>query len=443
MKWITGRSAPLLTDLYELTMADAYLRDGLDDDATFELWVRDLAPQRNFLVAAGIEETLDHLAALRFEAEAIDYLASLDRFSKEFLSYLGGLRFTGEVWAVPEGTIAYGKEPLLRVTAPIIQAQILETFLLNAVGVQTLIASKAARVAIAAGDRQFVDFGARRSHGADAALKGARAAYIAGAAATSLVAAGFHYGIPVTGTMAHSYILAHGDERRAFEAFARAFPDDAVMLIDTFDTVAGARIVAELAPVLRADGIDVSAVRLDSGDLSALSKEVRAVLDDAGLGDVRILASGGLDEHRVASLLADGAPIDGFGVGTSMMTSSDAPSLDIIYKLVEDADGPVMKTSTGKANLPGIKQVFRSHDGDVIALAGEEHPGRPLLEPAVSRGERIRPAPGIGDIRDATMKAIAALPEPIRRLDGPADPPWRVEISAGLQSLVDRLTAEH
>ncbi|HSM01805.1 MAG TPA: nicotinate phosphoribosyltransferase [Acidimicrobiia bacterium] len=443
MKWITGRSAPLLTDLYELTMADAYLRDGMDGEATFELWVRDLAPERNFLVAAGIEEAIDHLGSLRFHADAIAYLASLDRFSQEFLAYLGDLRFTGDVWAVQEGTIAYGKEPLMRVTAPIIQAQILETFLLNAVGVQTLIASKAARVAIAAGDRQFVDFGARRSHGADAALKGARAAYIAGATATSLVAAGFHYGIPVTGTMAHSYILAHGDERRAFEAFARAFPNDAVMLIDTFDTVEGARIVAELAPILRADGIEVSAVRLDSGDLSALSKEVRKVLDDAGLESIRILASGGLDEHRVAALLADDAPIDGFGVGTSMMTSSDAPSLDIIYKLVEDPNGPVMKKSTGKANLPGIKQVFRSNDGDVIALADEEPSGLPLLAPAMSGGERSRPIPPLDEIREATTDSIAALPESIRRLDGPADPPWRVEISEGLQSLVDRLSAKH
>lgn len=442
MKWITGRSAPLLTDLYELTMADAYLRDGLDEEATFELWVRDLAPQRNFLVAAGIEETIDHLEALRFDAEAIAYLASLDRFSEEFLSHLGDLQFTGAVWAVPEGTIAYGKEPLMRVTAPIIQAQILETFLLNAVGVQTLIASKAARVAIAAGDRQFVDFGARRSHGADAALKGARAAYIAGAAATSLVAAGFHYGIPVTGTMAHSYILAHGDERRAFEAFARAFPNDAVMLIDTFDTIAGARIVAELAPILHADGIEVSGVRLDSGDLGALSKEVRQVLDDAGLESIRILASGGLDEHRVAALLAEGAPIDGFGVGTSMMTSSDAPSLDIIYKLVEDPDGPVMKTSTGKANLPGAKQVFRSDDGDVIALADEQHAGRPLLERVMSGGKRSRPAPTLSEVRDATTAAIASLPESIRRLDGPADPPWKVAISDRLQALVARLTAK-
>jgi len=442
LKWITGRSAPLLTDLYELTMADAYLRDGLNAVATFELWVRDLALQRNFLVAAGLEDSLDFLEGLRFDTEAIAYLESLGRFSDEFLMFLGDLQFEGDICAVPEGTIVYGKEPIIRVTAPLIQAQILETFLLNAVGVQTLIASKAARVAIAAGDREFVDFGARRSHGADAALKGARAAYIAGAAATSLVAAGYHYGIPVTGTMAHSYVLAHGDERRAFEAFARAFPDDAVLLIDTFDTVEGARVVAELAPRLRADGIRLSAVRLDSGDLGALARQVRAVLDDAGLETIRILASGGLDEHRVAALLADGAPIDGFGVGTSMMTSSDAPSLDIVYKLVEDHDGPVMKTSTGKANLPGVKQVFHSPDRDVIALATESLEGQPLLEPVMKAGKRTRPAPDLAVVRSDTMAAISALPGPIRRLDGPAAPPWQVAVSDALQALVDRLTAE-
>ena len=441
MKWITGRSAPLLTDLYELTMADAYLRDGLTADATFELWVRDQTPRRNFLVACGIEDTLDFLAELRFDEEAVAFLGSLGRFSADFLSFLGDLRFTGEVWAVPEGTIVFGREPLMRITAPLIQAQILETFLLNAVGVQTLIASKAARVAIAAGDRQFVDFGARRSHGADAALKGARAAYVAGAAATSLVAAGYHYGIPITGTMAHSYILAHGDERQAFESFARAFPDDAVLLIDTFDTIEGARIVAEVAPRLRDEGIDVSAVRLDSGDLAALSKQVRAILDDAGLETVRILASGGLDEHRVAALCAADAPIDGFGVGTSMMTSSDAPSLDIIYKLVQDHDGPVMKTSIGKASLPGVKQVFREDDGDTIALATEVRPGRPLLEEAMVGGTRTKPAPSLERIRDATRAAIAGLPEPLRRLDGPADPPWRVTVSEELDALVNRLIA--
>jgi nicotinate phosphoribosyltransferase len=423
-------------------MADAYLRDGLNAVATFELWVRDLAPQRNFLVAAGLEDSLDFLEGLRFDTEIIAYLESLKRFSDEFLVFLGDLRFEGEVWAVPEGTIVFGKEPVIRVTAPLIQGQILETFLLNAVGIQTLIASKAARVAIAAGDRQFVDFGARRSHGADAALKGARAAYIAGAAATSLVAAGYHYGIPVTGTMAHSYVLAHGDERRAFEAFARAFPHDAVLLIDTFDTVEGARVVAELAPRLRADGIEVSAVRLDSGDLATLAREVRTVLDDAGLETIRILASGGLDEHRVAALLANGAPIDGFGVGTSMMTSSDAPSLDIVYKLVEDDDGPVMKTSTGKANLPGVKQLFRSDDGDVIALASESLDGQPLLEPVMKAGKRTRPAPDLAGIRNSTMAAISALPGPIRRLDGPAEPPWRVAMSDALQALSDRLIAE-
>jgi nicotinate phosphoribosyltransferase len=443
LKWISGPSAALVTDLYEFTMADAYFREGMTQPATFELWVRHLAAERNFLLAAGLEDALDFLEALRFDDRAIAYLDSLDRFSSGFLDHLRNLRFEGDVWAVPEGTVVFAAEPIVRVTAPLIQAQILETFLLNAVGLQTLIASKAARVHIAAAGHDFVDFGARRSHGADAALKGARAAYIGGAAATSLVAAGFHYGIPVTGTMAHSYVLAHDDERAAFDAFARAFPSDAVLLIDTYDTVDGARIVAEIAPRLREEGITVSAVRLDSGDLAALAREVRQVFDSAGLEAIRIFVSGGLDEHRIAALLAAGAPIDGFGVGTSMMTSSDAPNLDVIYKLVEDSHGPVMKTSPGKANLPGIKQVFRKDDRDVIALEDEPIGGRPLLAQVAAGGRRIRTSPGLASIRDTAIAAIDALPAELRRLDGPATPPWRVERSTRLQRLADELSSQH
>lgn len=443
MKWITTETAPLLIDLYELTMAETYLRGDLDHPATFELFVRELGPHRNFLVAAGLEDALEFLEEMRFDEEAIAFLGSLGRFSSEFLKHLGTARFEGDVWAVPEGTLVFGQEPILRVTAPLIQAQIVETFLLNAVGLQTLIASKAARVHIATGERKFVDFGARRSHGADSALKGARAAYLAGAAATSLVAAGYHYGVPLTGTMAHSYVLAHDDEQTAFEAFARAFPDDAVLLIDTYDTVEGARIVAKVAPRLRADGIEISGVRLDSGDLGALSREVRAILDAAGLQGVQILASGGLDEFRIEALLSGGAPIDGFGVGSSMMTSSDDPGLDVVYKLVHDQDGALMKTSLGKANYPGVKQVFRSDRGDVIGLADEVLDGRPLLEPYLSGGMRTKPPGDLNAMRAAVIASIDGLPPEVRRIDGPADPPWKVEISLRLRALTDEVRSRH
>lgn len=441
MKWITAETAPLLIDLYELTMAETYLRGQLDHPATFELFVRELGPHRNFLVAAGLEEVLDFLEGMRFDERAISYLGSMGRFSDEFLDYLAAVRFEGDVWAVPEGTLVFGQEPMIRVTAPLIQAQIIETFLLNAIGLQTLIASKAARVHIAAGNRRFVDFGARRSHGADAALKGARAAYLAGAAATSLVAAGYHYGVPLTGTMAHSYVLAHDDERTAFEAFARAFPDDAVLLIDTYDTIAGARIAAEVAPRLRAEGIEVSGVRLDSGDLGALAIEVRQILDEAGLETVQIVASGGLDEFKVAALLAGGAPIDGFGVGGAMMTSADDPGLDVVYKLVQDQDGPVMKTSVGKVNYPGVKQVFRTATGDQLGLADEVLDGRPLLEQCMTGGERTRPPRDLREIRAAVMASLDALPPGERRLDGPADSPWPVMISPRLQTVTAEVAA--
>jgi len=443
LKWITNQSAALVTDLYELTMAESYFREDMNRPATFELWVRDLAVERNFLVAAGLADALDFITEFHFDDDAIEYLATLGRFSTPFLDHLRGLKFEGDVWAMPEGTVVFAAEPIIRVTAPLIQAQIVETFLLNAIGLQTLVASKAARVHIAAAGRDIVDFGARRGHGADAALKGARAAYLAGASATSLVATGYHYGIPVTGTMAHSFVLAHGDERAAFEAFARSFPDHVVLLIDTYDTVAAAKIVADLAPRLGDEGITVSAVRLDSGDLGVLAGEVRQILDNAGLEDIQILASGALDEHRIAGLLAAGAPIDGFGVGTSMITSSDSPNLDIVYKLVDDWDGPVMKTSPGKANLPGVKQVFRRATGDVIALADEGLDGLPLLTQVVEQGRLIGVPRSLPEIREATIASIDALPPGLRRLDGPADSPWVVEVSPRLRRLADDLASQH
>lgn len=438
--WIDAESAPLLVDLYELTMAAAYHRIGLNHRASFELSVRGLPEQRNFLVAAGVEEAVSFLENLHFGEAAVAYLASLDIFTSDFLEELAHLKFSGDVWAVPEGEVVFATEPLLRIDAPLIEAQLAETFLLNAVGFQTMIASKAARVAIASGDRPFVEFGARRTHGADAALKAARAAFIGGAAATSLVAAGREYGIPVRGTMAHSFVQAHASEAEAFRAFARTFPEDAVLLIDTYDTEQGARVAAEVAAELAGEGFRLRGVRLDSGDLGRLARSVRAVLDEAGLDATEIFASGNLDELRIAGLLAAGSPIDAFGVGTRLSTSSDAPSLNVVYKLVEDAAGPKLKLSTGKSTLPGRKQVFRHGDHDELALAGEDRPGRPILTQSMSAGVRLRDPRPLARIQRDTAAAVAALPARLRSLE--PQEPYRVELSPALAELNDRLTEE-
>jgi len=440
-----GEPAALFTDLYELTMAAAYLADEHRGSATFELWVRDQGPRRNFLVAAGLESALQYLEELRFDEPALEYLASTRRFPPGFLDFLAGLRFTGDVWAMPEGTIAFAREPLLRVTAPVIEAQLAETFLINAVGFQTLIASQAARVTLAGEGRNWVDFGARRAHGVDAALGAARSAYLAGAAGTSLVLAGREHGLPLSGTMAHSYVLSHPGEREAFLAFARTFPDDAVFLIDTFDTLRGAGLAAAAARELGAEGIRVKGVRLDSGDLAELASGVRSILDRAGLPEVSILASGGLDEHSVARLVAAGAPIDAFGVGTRLVTGGTDPSLDAIYKLVADERGPQMKTSTGKATLPGVKQVLRREragmlDSDSIALADETGvSGWPLLRSVMAGGRRLDPPEPLVAARERCRAGLASLPAPLRSLDDPSPPP--VSVSPGLNRLAEELAA--
>jgi nicotinate phosphoribosyltransferase len=439
---VDDASVALVTDLYEFTMAAAYFEDGMAGiPAVFEVSVRSLPPQRNFLVAAGVEDALSSLESFRFPPAAIDYLASLERFDGTFLQALAGFRFGGEVRAVREGTVLFAQEPLLQVSGGLLESQIAETLLLTTAGFQTLIASKAARVRIAAGDRSVADFGARRAHGPDAALKAARAAFAGGADATSLVLAGRTYGIPVTGTMAHSYVLGHPSEYDAFVAFGRAFPADTVLLIDTFDTVEGARAAARAARTLAAEDIEVRGVRLDSGDLGDLARRVREILDDAGFPDIRILASGGLDEHSVAALRD--APIDGFGVGTQLTTSGDAPALDIVYKLVEQDGAPKMKTSTGKLTLPGRKQVYRRLDGgrlagDTIALADETGiPGEPLLETAMEGGRPLRSPEPLDTIRGRTLAGIAALPEGLRHLDRRGTLP--VRRSARLDGLVVEL----
>jgi len=440
---------PLFVDLYELTMAAGYLRAGLTHTATFDLFVRHLPERRRFLVAAGLEDVLEHLERLRFTDRDLELLEGLGRFDREFLDQIAELRFTGEVWAVPEGEVVFADEPLLRVTAPLIEAQLVETRLLNLVASQTMVASKAARVALACGDRAFVDFSARRDHGPAAAAQAARASYIGGASGTSLVSAAVTLGIPASGTMAHSFVMSFDDERDAFVAFARRFPDGAVLLIDTYDTEAGARLVVEVAHALAPEGVRIGGVRLDSGDLVRLARSVRSILDGGGLTETSIFASGDLDEDRITEIVGAGAPIDAFGVGTQLGTSADAPNLGAVYKLVDDERGPRIKLSTEKATLPGRKQVWRvervngTADHDVIGLADETVPGgRPLLEQVMADGRRTREAPPLGAARDRRAAAVAGLPSRLRSLAG-RERPYVVRHSSGLTALVERLTAEH
>lgn len=437
--WVGKDTFALVTDLYELTMAASYVEEGMLQPVTFDLFVRSLPEHRSFLVAAGVDDAVDALGSLGFSAGSIDYLAGLGRFDGAFLDYLRGVQFTGDVRAVAEGEVVFGNEPILEVTAPLPEAQLVETLLINLVHHQTMVASKAARVAIACRDRTFVDFAARRTHGVDAALKGARASYIGGAAATSLTLAGQVYGIPVTGTMAHSYVTAFDSEAEAFTAFAQRFPNNAVFLIDTYDTEEGARVTLDVADRLGAEGITIRAVRLDSGDLEHLSRSVRIILDEGGHPEIEIFASGDLDEYRIAEMVANGAPVNGFGVGTRMGTSADAPYLHAVYKLVEENGEPKMKLSTDKVNLPGRKQVYRLEDHDVIALAGERVVGgRSLLEPVMEAGGRIRTRASLDEASERSRNAVNALPVRLRVLRA-GEEPYRVDVSEGLRGLIAQM----
>ena len=429
----------LVTDLYQLTMLQAYLEHGMRAPATFELFTRRLPPNRNFLVAAGLDAALDYLENLRFEAADIDYLESLGRFSPEFLDYLRGFRFSGSVDALPEGTPFFANEPLLRVQAPLPEAQLVETRLLNLVQLPTAVASKAARVVAAADGRSVVDFGLRHAHGADASLAASRSAYIAGAEATSNVAAGQAFGTPVAGTMAHSFVQAHDREREAFRRFMATFPT-AALLVDTYDVETGVAAVIEL--VREAGGAAPAAVRLDSGDLAAHARRTRRQLDDAGLPQVQIIASGNLDEHEIARLVADGAPIDSFGVGAALAVSEDAPCLDVVYKLVAYDGQGRMKLAAQKITLPDPKQVFRQFEvgtamHDVLGLAGERAGGQPLLEPVMRDGQRL-PASrrSLEEIRAHADRSLAMLPLCIRSL-APAARPYQVEISPALSEAAE------
>jgi nicotinate phosphoribosyltransferase len=435
----------LLTDLYELTMAAGYIETGFDARATFELFVRSLPPRRNYLVAAGLDQALDFLENVCFSKEEIAYLRQQRVFARvggDFFEYLARFRFSGDVWAMPEGTVFFPGEPILRVTAPIAEAQIVETSLLAAINFQTMIASKAARVTQAADGRPVIEFGTRRAHGVESGVLAARAAVIGGCQGTSNVAAGYQFGIPIYGTQAHSWIMAHEDEEEAFQNFLDVFPDDSVLLVDTYDVrVAVSRIIAR--------GRKPRGVRLDSGDVAADSIWVREHFDQAGWKDVTVFASGDLDEDRIASLLAEGARIDGFGVGTALVNSSDSPTLGVIYKIVEteigDKERAVAKFSAAKVTYPGKKQVFRfSHpDGhfanDVIGLAEENFPGaETLLDPVMMGGQRSAPRTNLNAARERCLQQRARLPEALRSLSG-EEVSYSVRHSERLEGLLEQV----
>lgn len=442
---MNGMAGALSTDLYELTMMAGYFEAGKNERATFELFVRDLPPNRAFLVAAGLEQSLDYLEGLRFRSDEIAYLRALPNLaplpSAFFDSFLPGFGFTGDMWAVPEGTPVFPHEPIVRVTAPLPEAQLVETALLANITYQTSVASKAARVVYAAAGRPVLEFGSRRAHGTEAACLAARAACLAGCASTSNVEAGFRFGIPVSGTMAHSWVMSFDEETQAFRNYSNLFGDRAVLLIDTYDTVAAARRIV-------AEGMRPPAVRVDSGDLAVVIPAVRAIFDAAGLGATQILASGDLDEWRIGTLIEAGVPVDGFGVGTSVSTSIDAPALGGIYKLVEIERGgrmlPVLKRSPGKRGYPAAKQAWRLFQegraaADLLGLAAEKAPagGVPLLRPVVAAGKRLVPRRPLMELRDECLRAVGGLPRDLRALDLAGDYP--VKISTELQDLTDRL----
>ncbi|HZU98404.1 MAG TPA: nicotinate phosphoribosyltransferase [Planctomycetota bacterium] len=440
------RRDALRTDLYQLTMAAAYFEAGLEHESTFELFTRRLEAHRGFYIACGLELALDYLEGLRFTGAEIDYLRGLRVFSHvspRFFERLRDLRFTGEVWAMPEGTPFFPGEPILRVTGPTLEAQLVETYLLSIINEQTLIATKAARIVRAARGKHVSDFGTRRAHGPEAGELVARASYVGGAASTSNVEAGYRMGIPVKGTFAHSWVMSFEREEDAFSAYARVFPGETTLLIDTYDTLEGARKALAIRP---------AAVRIDSGDLALLSKRVRRILDDGGCAATKIVASGDLNEEKIEALEAAGAPIDVYGVGTELAVSKDMPALGGVYKLVERR-GPggeaisTMKLSAEKKTWPGAKQVYRKtesgkHAGDTIGLAREAPlAGAPLLERVFADGKRLRPAPTLPALREHAAREVARLPEKVRDLHAPGSYP--VTRSPALEALAESVAAKH
>jgi nicotinate phosphoribosyltransferase len=436
-------SQALFADLYELTMAQAYWQHGQTGTATFSLFFRKYPHKdRAYFVFAGLADVLDYLEQFHFTQQDIDALQTLGLFAPAFLDYLGGLHFTGSVRAMREGTLFFVDEPVLEVTGPIVEAQIGETFVLNQVNLQSMLATKASRVLVAAQGRRVVDFGARRTHGLDAADKLARCSYLVGFTGTSNVAGALRYGIPPAGTMAHSFITSFPTETDAFRAYTHSFPDSTTLLVDTYDTLEGTKHAVAVAKEMRKAGHRLRAIRLDSGDILELSRRCRKLLDDAGLHDVQVFASGGLDEVEVDQLVSAGAPIDGFGVGTKLGVSADAPYTDCAYKLVQYAGQPVLKLSTGKQTLPGPKQVYRTVDaqdrfvGDVIARAEEPPPtaaGHPLLYEVMRRGRRVGADPTLNALREEFAGDFARFPDQHKAIVSPTQYP--VAISPALERL--------
>jgi nicotinate phosphoribosyltransferase len=444
-----AQTSALLTDLYQLTMLQGYFDGDMEETAVFEFFVRKFPAQRNFLVAAGLEQALAFLENVRFTPAELEWIASHGAFRPAFVRYLEKFRFTGEVHAMAEGTVFFPNEPILRVSAPIAEAQLVESRLINLLHFETLIASKAARSVLMAPNKLLVDFGLRRAHGAEAGLLAARVSYLAGFAGSATVLAAPLYGVPVYGTMAHSFIQAHDDESTAFEHFAHALPENVILLIDTYDTEAAAEKVVRLAPRLARDGIKIKGVRLDSGDLADHAFKVRRILDDGGLREVTIFASGSVDEYVLERLMQKSAPIDGFGIGTHMDTSADAPYLDCAYKLVEYGGRARRKRSEGKVLWPGRKQVFRSADesgrmaGDILALEGDEMDGEALIRPVMRRGRRIAPPEPLIESRARALRELKRLPDALKQLQHAPEYPVLVsETLKGLAQQVDTLQAE-
>jgi nicotinate phosphoribosyltransferase len=420
----------LLTDLYQLTMAQSYFQSQRMEPATFSLFVRSYPPNRSYFVAAGLQDVLEFLEQFNVDSAGIDYLHARRMFTDDFLDFLRGVKFTGAVWAVPEGRLVFKDEPFLEVTAPIIEAQIVETFIINQINFQSLIATKASRCVHAARGRAVVDFSLRRTHGIDAGMKVARSSYLGGFAGTSNVKAGQEYGIPIVGTMAHSFVSSFEQEIDAFRAFVASFPNNSILLIDTYDTLAGARKAVEIAKEMAAKGERLQGVRIDSGDLGKLAIEVRKIFDEAGLEYVKIIGSGGLDEFDLAEFSAANIPYDSYGVGTKMGVSADAPWFDIAYKLVEYDGRPVLKLSTGKVSLPGKKQLFRLPDhrhqlqNDIIGLREETvSAAEPLLKKVMEKGKIIVPMPSLQEVRSMFLDEFQQLPNAIKEIRDPANYP--------------------
>jgi nicotinate phosphoribosyltransferase len=450
----------LLTDLYELTVSAAFFEHGFNHLASFEVAMRRMPPGRGYMIAAGIERLAEALEEYRFDGPAIEHLGSLQLFKPAFLEFLSTLRFTGSVRAIPEGTIYFPGEPIVEIRAPLIEAQLVETIALNQLGFASIIATKAARCFAVAGGRRLVDFGPRRAQGADASLIAARSSYMAGFHGTANVLAGKRYGIPVFGTMSHSFVMAHEREREAFSDFVSSFPTLSTLLVDTYDTVHGVENAAVIAAQVREAGVKIQGVRLDSGDLHELSRKTRRILDQAGFGAIAIVASGNLDEHKIADLVDGGAPIDAFGVGTALAVSDDAPAADFTYKLVEYKDHARLKTSAGKVSTPGRKQLFRAYSpsgsffADLVGIMDEgattvarEFKPIPsktvqLMETVLENGRRVLPRPTLAEARERVMNGLTALDARYKTLRRPAEFPVRPTAALNALVISEKLRAQ-